>query len=222
MSRLLVLRPEQLEHQSGDRPRPVLLWRLAEPAWAISSAVVGGGIGRRSWVLNAEVPSAYDRTDVTAHVADIAAGIGCEGLGVGMLTAAAVGEWTSGQSRGVEAAATVGLSAPTWAAAPDPVAPDEDTVRAAGTINVVAWVPVRLSPGALVNAVATATEAKTQALVEVGVPGTGTASDALCVLCPDEPGDGEPFGGPRSSWGAPLARAVHAAVLAGCRRAWSP
>jgi len=45
---------------------------------------------------------------------------------------------------------------------------------------------------------------------------TGTATDALCVLCPDE-GRAHSFGGPRSVWGARLARAVHAAVMAGAR-----
>ena len=57
-------------------------------------------------------------------------------------------------------------------------------------------------------------EAKTQALVERGVPGTGTASDAVCIVCPVD-GDEEPFAGPRSPWGARLARATHGCVLAG-------
>jgi adenosylcobinamide amidohydrolase len=67
-----------------------------------------------------------------------------------------------------------------------------------------------------VNAVATATEAKVQAMIEAGVPGTGTASDAIAVCCP--PGGREPYGGPRSEWGARLARAVHAAVATGTAR----
>jgi adenosylcobinamide amidohydrolase len=60
----------------------------------------------------------------------------------------------------------------------------------------------------------TATEAKSQALFERGVPGTGTASDAVCVLCPPT-GTAAPFAGPRSAWGARIGRAVHAAVLEG-------
>ena len=64
------------------------------------------------------------------------------------------------------------------------------------------------------NAVSTATEAKVQALSELGIDATGTATDAVCVLCP---GEGRPhaFGGPRSMWGSRLARAVHAAVRRG-------
>lgn len=63
---------------------------------------------------------------------------------------------------------------------------------------------------------ATATEAKAQALHEVGVRATGTASDAVVVHCPTD-GAEETYGGPRSVFGARIARAVHAAVLAGAR-----
>jgi len=88
-----------------------------------------------------------------------------------------------------------------------------------GTINIVAFMPRPLTDGALVNLVATATEAKTQALLDLGVPGTGTATDAVCIACPpvaDELGpDVELFGGPRSMTGAALARAVHEAVSIG-------
>ncbi|MFD0904727.1 adenosylcobinamide amidohydrolase, partial [Actinomadura sediminis] len=83
-----------------------------------------------------------------------------------------------------------------------------------GTINILAVLPVPLTDGALVNAVVTVTEAKTQALLEAGFPCTGTASDAVCVAVP-EAGTPEPFAGPRSVWGARLARAVHRAVRAG-------
>jgi adenosylcobinamide amidohydrolase len=75
-------------------------------------------------------------------------------------------------------------------------------------------VPVPLSDAAFVNAVVTATEAKTQALLDAGFAGTGTASDAVCVAAPAS-GRGEDFAGPRSRWGARIARAVHAAVYAG-------
>ena len=42
----------------------------------------------------------------------------------------------------------------------------------------------------------------------------GTASDAVCVVCPAS-GPVQPFGGPRSELGAPLARAVCEAVRGG-------
>jgi adenosylcobinamide amidohydrolase len=104
----------------------------------------------------------------------------------------------------------VGLGAPIQAAAPGAGALPQH----AGTVNVIAWVPQRLSPGALVNAVATITEAKTQAIRELGLAATGTATDAVCVLCPPD-GPVAAYAGPRSAWGAPLARATHRAVLDG-------
>ena len=39
-----------------------------------------------------------------------------------------------------------------------------------------------------------------------------TEPDAVCVVCPAD-GPAEPYGGPRSVWGARVARAVHAAMV---------
>ncbi|WP_371941830.1 adenosylcobinamide amidohydrolase [Actinomadura chokoriensis] len=198
------------------------LWRAGDGYRTISSAMLGGGIRTARWVLNAQVAGAYSRTDPAVHLAELAAAYGLEGPGVGMLTAASVSRTMRRDDEGVHVSATVGLRVPTWAAAPagapDPeLAPLDGTSRPAwtpGTVNIVVAVPVPLDDAALVNAVVTATEAKTQALLEAGYPCTGTASDAVCVAAATgaEP---EVFAGPRSTWGARIARAVHAAVHAG-------
>jgi len=201
--------PETGTHASDGQARTALLWRLPEPMLVIASAPLGGGVGLRRWVVNAQVGKGYARLDVEEHLREIGRASGVEGDGVGMLTAAPVERPSEGADGGVRSFATVGLSAPVWASAPEGQAPPP-----AGTINVVAILPVRLGEAALVNAVMTVTEAKTQALLEAGVPGTGTASDALCVLCRAS-GTAERYGGPRSQWGARLARAVHQAVTAG-------
>jgi adenosylcobinamide amidohydrolase len=99
-----------------------------------------------------------------------------------------------------------------WAAAPDSARP----TSLVGTINLVALLPERLSDAALVNAVATVTEAKAQALWDCGIRATGTATDAMCIVCPED-GRLHDFGGPRSIWGARLARAVHGAICVGAR-----
>jgi adenosylcobinamide hydrolase len=191
---------------------PALVWRCPRPWLAISSAPLGGGLGERTWVINATVPLDYQRTDPDVHLAEVAAGLGLAGAGVGMLTAVNVREVVHEVDGGVLASVTTGIGGyPTWAAAPDPAAAAPDPV---GTINAVCWLPVRLSDAALVNAVATAAEAKAQAMFEAGVPGTGTSTDATVLLCPTT-GPAESFGGPRSPVGAALARAVHSAVLAG-------
>jgi adenosylcobinamide hydrolase len=178
----------------------------------VASSPHGGGIGVRRWVVNAQVPLSYGRRDPDHHLARLGVSLGLPGRGVGMLTAADVRAVSSFTDSGVEVAATVGLGHPTWAAAPDVTSP----VSLVGTINLVVILPERLSDAALVNAVATATEAKAQALWEWGISGTGTATDAVCIACPEE-GPPQAFGGPRSVWGARLARAVHGAVLGGLR-----
>jgi adenosylcobinamide hydrolase len=191
----------------------VRVWHFDTPQMCIASAAVGGGIGMRSWLLNAQVDPDFARTDLDTYVRELARAHGVAGEGVAMLTAASVSDGTEAFEAGIAVTATVGLSIPTWAADADgAISPWRP-----GTINVVAVLPVALTRAALVNAVMTVTEAKAQALFEAGVPGTGTASDAVCIVCPPD-GDAEAFGGPRSRLGAPLARATHAAIAKGIAR----
>ena len=205
------------QHQDGMR-LPVALWRPG-PGWRmISSGVRGGGIGSREWVLNAQVPASYHRMDPAVHVAELAAGLGLAGEGVGLLTAARVGDVVQREDEAVRVAATVGLRVPAWAAVPPGTADHElSPAWRPGTINIIVSVPVPLSDAAYVNAVMTATEAKAQAVLGAGFRATGTASDAICVAAPAA-GRAEAFAGPRSVWGARIARAVHAAVHAGAAR----
>lgn len=190
------------------------VWRTGPGMRAVSSAMLGGGIGPVSWVMNAQVPGLYSRTDPVTHLLELAAAHGLAGHGVGMLTAASVDRTVTGEDGGVTASATVGLRVPTWAAAPEGFPDPELAPLRPGTVNITVAVPAPLTDAALVNAVITATEAKTQALLEAGYPCTGTASDAVCVVVPED-GAPELFAGPRSVWGARIARAVHAAVHAG-------
>ncbi|MFF7877371.1 adenosylcobinamide amidohydrolase [Streptomyces californicus] len=210
-------------HEDGHRLHH-LLWRLGPGFRVCSSAVLGGGIGPRAWVLNAQVPGGYPRLDPDRHLAEIAAAEGLTGEGAGLMTAAEVAAYTSTHDGGVTATVTTGLGVRGWAAAPETgrrsgEAPADDVPAAPfrpGTVNIVVAVPVPLSDAALVNAVATATEAKVQALLDAGLDCSGTPTDAVCVIAPEPgPDGGEPFAGPRSTWGARIARAVHGAALAG-------
>ncbi|MCB5167320.1 adenosylcobinamide amidohydrolase [Streptomyces bambusae] len=196
--------------EDGERLHS-LLWH-ADAGWRmISSAVLGGGIGERSWILNAQVPHGYRRTDPDRHLADLARAAGAHGAGVGLMTAADVSRHARAHDGGVEASVTAGLTVRGWAASP---ADGSSRPAAPGTINTVVTVPVALSDAALVNAVATATEAKVQALLAAGYDCSGTPTDAVCIAA-RSPRPGEEvhaFAGPRSVWGARLARAVHHAV----------
>jgi adenosylcobinamide amidohydrolase len=222
------------------------LWHPG-PGWTmISSGVLGGGLGPREWVLNAQVPALYARMDPAAHLSGLARQLGLAGPGVGLLTAAQVTDIVTAEDAGVHVAATVGLRVPTWAAAPaDTADPELAPIRSLprpGTINIIVSVPVPLSEAAYVNAVMTATEAKSQAVIEAGFAGTGTASDAICVAAPtaipraastsgkSAPTGGasaaggarpEDFTGPRSPWGGRIARAVHTAVVNGAAQYWA-
>ncbi|MFF5174109.1 adenosylcobinamide amidohydrolase [Micromonospora sp. NPDC000089] len=202
--------PVLTSRAEDGREIPLLVWRAAVPLRAVSSAPLGGGIGVRRWVVNATVPMSYHRDDPAAHLAGLADSLGLVGPGVGLLTGVDVAEVVTRADTGVRVWATVGLGTPVRAAEAAPAAP----AQRVGTINIVAYVPAALGDAALVNAVATATEAKVQAIADLGLSATGTPTDAVTVLCPAD-GPAEPYGGPRSTWGAPLARAVHAAVRDG-------
>jgi adenosylcobinamide amidohydrolase len=209
------VQPYLTDRPEGGHRAPVLVWRFPKPLFAISSAPLGGGIGLRSWALNASVPMSYFRDDPDVHLAEIAASLSLDGPGVGLMTGVDVAHRVIRADTGVEVVATVGLGAPAWAAAPDGDLRREPTKAfKPGTINIFVRVPARLSDAAMVNAVATVAEAKAQALWEIGVEATGTASDATCLVCVPG-GPAEPYGGPRSTWGARIARATYAAVRAG-------
>jgi adenosylcobinamide amidohydrolase len=226
--------PELTHRREDGADIPMLVWRPAAPVLAISSGPLGGGIGVRHWVINATVPMSYDRDDPDRHLTELATGLGLAGPGVGLLTGVDVAAVVTAWDGGAAVAATVGLGAPAWAAAPDGHLRREsgrarpaDQAYPIGTINIVAHLPVRLGDAALVNAVATVAEAKAQALWDLGVEATGTCTDATCLSCPPD-GPVESYGGPRSTWGARLARAVHEAVRRGGQawyaapRSWSP
>lgn len=214
-----------LHHRPEDGQHLALLaWDLPAPWLVCSTAAIGGGLGLRHWVVNAQVAHGYSRTDLATHVGELAAAVGLDVShnGVGLLTAADVDDAVHTGDGGVVATVTAGVRIPTWAAAPAGAsdAPISSARVAPGTINVVVWLPAAVTEGALVNLVATVAEAKAQALGELGIPGTGTATDAVVVACPSggDPSTADPFGGPRSRWGGPVARAVHRGVTEGTRR----
>ncbi|MFJ6071215.1 adenosylcobinamide amidohydrolase [Streptomyces sp. NPDC093065] len=216
-----LLDPEHLTRVEDGERLHALLWRPG-PGWRmVSSAVLGGGLAERGWVLNAQVSHGYRRTDPARHLADLARAAGARGPGVGLMTAADVSAFGRARDGGAEAVATAGISVRGWAAVPgEGAAPPSPP----GTVNIVAALPVALSDAALVNAVMTATEAKVQALLDAGLDCSGTPTDAVCVAARAPAGGAEThaFAGPRSEWGARLARAVHRAVGAALPAAAHP
>jgi adenosylcobinamide hydrolase len=198
----------------------VLVVELDAPHRCLSSAVLGGGLGEmRSW-LNAQVPSDYARTDPEAHLVELVMELGLPRPAVGMMTAALIEDYVDVAQGTARVIATVGLRDPHVASAgisPAGVPP-------AGTINLLILLHAPLTDAALVGAASTAVEAKAQALATAGVKAgsvtaTGTATDSLCVACPEAfPGSRVHFAGPATRVGTDLARAVHDAVVLGAER----
>lgn len=198
-----------------------LAWTVPAGWRALSSAAVGGGLTEPAWVVNVDVGGTFARTDLSAWAREVAAHLGLHGDGCALLTAADVTQVETAEIDGVVAWSTVGVTRPTWALDPRDagtgfVGGDHaDELPRPGTVNIVVAIPAQMSTSALVQAVGTITEAKAQVLVQAGVPGTGTASDAVVVLSPAPTPDEIVFAGVRSLWGQRIARAVHTSVAAG-------
>jgi adenosylcobinamide hydrolase len=191
-----------------------------EPLAVLSSAVVGGGLGHTREILNVHVDDKYDGERPEDDLAVAAAELGVHTPFVGLMTAAytqfarcsvqTLDELT------VAAVVSVGLSNTTSAGVTPPIGP-ESSGPAAGTINVVLLVDGDLTPAAMVNAVITATEAKTMTLAawdvktSEGDAASGTSTDTVVVACT---GRGEElcYAGPATPVGWLAARAVRAAM----------
>lgn len=195
-----------------------LILDLGDVYRCLSSAVLNGGSGEiRTW-LNVQVPRDYARTDPAEHLRGVSRERRLAEPVVGMLTAALVRDHAVARHGAARAVATVGVRDSLAAAGSLP-----EVVAPAGTINVLAVLDAPLTDAALVGAIATATEAKTQALVEAGVPAsngpgaaTGTATDSICVAC--MPGSLVEFAGTATVIGNELAHAVYETVSTGLER----
>ena len=191
------------------------------PLAAVSSAVVGGGLGAARAIVNLHVPKHVALPGLEARLAEFAARRGVPSPWIGLLTSAVTetAERAEVAEHGLSALAvvTVGLSNRIAAG----VAPA--AVWMPSTINAIVVVDAAPEPAALVNAVMTVTEVKTALLAAAGVrcgDGTlasGTSTDAVVVAAT---GRGRPcrFGGPVSELGAVIARAAREALAAGISR----
>ncbi len=201
-----------------------------EPLAVLSSAVAGGGYGRAREIFNAHVDDKYDSEKPEEDLAVVAAEIDAEGPYVGLMTAAyteyarcaveTLGDLT------VAAVVSVGLSNTTSAGVTPPIgletAAARDSRRDAaapgpGTINIILLVDGALSPAAMVNAVITATEAKTMTLgawdvkTPDGDAASGTSTDTVVVACTGR-GEQSRYAGPATPVGWLAARAVRTAM----------
>ncbi len=196
----------------------------AAPLLTLSSAVVGGGFQRTRTIINRHVAKHYNHPDPAS---DLRAFVRANSLPepfVGLLT----GVWihqvqhvtlaqddllvacilTAGVSNAVSAGCTL----------PVPFVP--------GTINTILLIAASLPESALVNAVITATEAKSAVLAEAGIRtpdghiATGTSTDAMVIACTDR-GPLLPYAGPGTSIGYLIGASVRQTLQQALRVAQS-
>ena len=205
------------------------------PLAILSSAVVGGGAGDLREILNVHVDDGYDGERPEDDLAAVAAELGIREPFVGLMTAAYTEHARCAvESQGevtVAAVVSIGLSNTSSAGVTQPIGagPADDGREPAngavapgpGTINVILLVDAALTAAAMVNAVITATEAKTMTLAEWDVrtpdgdPASGTSTDTVVVACTGR-GEELRYAGPATPVGWLAARAVRAAMTRIC------
>ncbi|OLB09545.1 MAG: hypothetical protein AUI04_18250 [Candidatus Rokubacteria bacterium 13_2_20CM_2_64_8] len=195
--------------------------RADEPLTTASSAVVGGGLGRASAIVNLHVPKNFRGEHADRVLEAFVARRSIPAPWVGLLT----GAWTEKAEVATEtmdgitavAIVTVGLS--------NPASAGRTAVAAwlPSTINTILVVDAAATPAALVNLVMTVTEAKVMVVAEAGVrtldgdPASGTSTDAIVIAATGR-GRRCEFGGPVSDLGWAAARAARAALSTGVDR----
>jgi iron complex transport system ATP-binding protein len=186
-----------------------------QPLLVLSSAVVGGGFSRARYIVNRHVHKDYHHPEPAVDLLAFARCYGITEPFVGLMTAVSMRKTcTATLSAGgitVTVVVTAGLSNPATPGLSPPA------LLQPGTINLLLLLDAHLSPAAMVNAVITATEVKTQVLLtrEVrtpeGYPATGTSTDAMVIACTGR-GDELPYAGPVTLVGWLIGRSVRLAL----------
>ncbi len=174
--------------------------------FALSSGV-GGGWGRVDGVFNHTVCDDFEKWDPKEYVEIVASRFSLSRY-FGLLTSVPMSKLAVSRKDDVTVFATAGVRNP------------NPSFSKAGTVNIIVVVEGEMSDGAMVNAVITATEAKSFTLIEEGCGFTGTNTDAVVIAKESNPGcDYYEYSGPASELGAKIWGAVIDAVRRSLR-AW--
>jgi len=222
--------------QNGLRALPgpgYILAAASEPWVTINSGVFGGGIGPKRFFLNRQVDKGYTSDCPQDEMAVFLASefeiyrpiVSTDWAA--LMTAARVNDasWVSlsHKEHYVTVIITAGVNNACSAGITPHCVPASNTIQP-GTINIMAFLSHSLSPGTLVNAVQTVTEAKTQTLRQLNitcpVTGTfasGTNTDALVIAAADSISYDE-YAGPGTLTGYMLALGVRKALFQTLKR----
>jgi adenosylcobinamide hydrolase len=194
----------------------VLVVRLPMPMRILSTTVLNGSFTITDTIIMVQVPLDYSGNDPESEVKAVLAELGLNDGTVCFMTAADMEmvitvdeqEYNGCSSLVI---ATAGVKNAVFAGE---LIPDHIMAQLGGkgnhTINIMVILGRPLHDIGMANAIITTTEAKTAALMDCGVRGTGTTSDADAIICPI--GAGEKYAGTATDAGICLARAVRNAV----------
>jgi len=163
---------------------------------AISSGLLGGW-KKVECIFNHSVEKNFDLEDPVRYIKSLAERFGIRTY-FGLLTSVPMDKLSVVRIGEVTAFITAGVKNP------------NERIRKVGTINIILVIDANLSDGGMVNAVITATEAKSSALLESGFNFTGTNTDAVIVA--KTSGEYHEYAGPASELGKKIWFAVKKGV----------
>jgi adenosylcobinamide hydrolase len=177
----------------------------------LSSAIVGGGYNRTCHIINANVDKNFVTKNPKAWLRALAKEMDINGSFIGLMTAVKLRKarfsFFESDGLGVGALVTAGVGNATSAGITPPYS------YRPGTINAILLLDAHLTRAAMLNAVITATEAKCAVLKERNVltpdgdPATGTSTDTVTVACTGK-GPLQSYAGAVTTIGWLIARAV--------------
>ncbi len=188
--------------------------RFPQKMRVLASTMRNGGYWETDTILMMQVDEGYDNRDPENDMADKLERLGLEGHTVGFMTAAHIRKALTTaevEYHGVKAVAVVTAGVVNTVMAGE-LLPDSilRKLNKPGTINIVAAVDVPLEDAGFANAIITATEAKSAAMFDRGIRGTGTTSDAVAIASPI--GKGTKYAGTATDVGIAIARVVRQAT----------
>ena len=198
-----------------DRSDDVIHLSFDEPLRTISSGVTGDGIRWIRHFCNFHVDPHYDGV---APVSDMTRWLEQRGLPVestvGMMTAVHLADAATIRRTVEDVEIMVIATAGVGNAVDITLADQRDGLSQIGTLNVMVFLDAHFTDGALVNAMMSATEAKTKALSDLGIRdpytdtlATGTPTDSLAIGTTQN-GELTPFAGS----GTPAGKAIGSVV----------
>ncbi len=188
--------------------------RLPRRMRTLASTILNGGLGETDAVLMLQVSLHYDHEDPVGHLRSLLSRLELPPDTVCFMTAAELDKAFCArevEQNGSRALALVSAGISNSIRAGESSREGSVPHRQVGTINIMVITDEPLDDCALTNAVMTVTEAKAAALQDHHIPGTGTTSDAVLIMCPSE-GERCMWSGSSSDHGIAMAVAVRSAL----------